>query len=716
MDHPNIARVFDGGMTVDRRPFFVMELVHGAPLTKFCDQAKLGIRPRLELFAAICQAVQHAHQKGIIHRDLKPSNILVTSIDSRPVPKVIDFGVAKAVGGKLLDEELATQFGVVVGTLEYMAPEQAGYSGIDIDTRADIYSLGVILYELLTGLRPLDAQRLRKAAHAEMLRIIQEEEPSKPSTRLSTDAALPSRAALRQTDSKKLIALLRGELDWVVMKCLEKQRDRRYETANGLARDIQRYLADEPVEARPPSTGYRLRKFLIRHKRSVLAGAVVLAALIASVAVSSTAAVLIWQEQQQTAAERARAIANADAAIKVVRNLSTYVESYEMGSGNNAANETQRKDRLDSALASYEHLLELHPDDPTALWHVARMHRIRANLSRFLDQMAEAEKSYHQSIRLFSRLVADYPADARFREANALALRDFGMYLQKLGRYQEASKIMDDSIRLYEELQRAQPNEPNYQRILANVLLGRSDWDLQVGRLAESERRARRSSALYAQLADTPGTRPEPVDPLFRAMAEHNLAMALREQDRIEEALTAHDRAVETIAGLTKVSNSRDAWSFLHRARTERAWTLGRVPGRSAAAIADLESAILGWDKLIKQLGENPVDLHRKAVAGLYCGRLQTLAGQRDAAVMDLSAAAKILEGLVGKQPEIPMYRYDLGRTCTALGQCANDPQEAAGWYRKARDMLDTALKRYPENALYRQALKDLDTLTNAKQ
>jgi serine/threonine protein kinase len=698
MDHPNIARVFDGGMTADRRPFFVMELVHGAALIKFCDQAKLGIRARLELFAAICQAVQHAHQKGIIHRDLKPSNILVTLVDARPVPKVIDFGVAKAVGGKLIDEALATQFGAMVGTLEYMAPEQAGSagSGGDIDTRADIYSLGVILYELLTGLRPLDAKRLRQAAYTEMIRIIHEEEPSRPSTRLSTDEALPSRAALRQTEPRKLMALLRGELDWVVMKCLEKQRDRRYETANGLARDIQRYLVDEPVEARPPSVGYRLRKFLTRHKRSVLAAAVVLLALLASVAVSSTAAVMIWREQQQTEVERTKATENADAAIKVVRNLSTYVESYEMGSGNSAANETQRKDRLDSALASYERLLALYPDDPTVLWHVARMHRIRANFIRFLDQMAEAEKSYKESIRLFGRLVAANPTDTSFREAKALALRDFGAYLQRLGRHQEASKIVDDSIRLYEELQRTHPNEPNYQRILANVLLTRSDWDFQVGRLAESERTARKSAALYAKLADTPGTRPEPVDPLFRAMAEHNLAITLRELGRIDEAIAAHDRAVEHIGGLTKVTNSRDAWSFYHRARTERAWTLGLVPGRSAAAIADLESAILGWDKLIKQLGENPVDLHRKSVAGLYCGRLKTLSGQRDAAAKDLSAAAKILEGLVGKQPEIPMYRYDLGRTCTALGQLAGDPQEAAGWYRKAREMLDAAVQRYP--------------------
>jgi serine/threonine protein kinase len=197
-----------------------------------------------------------------VHRDLKPANILLTMIDGKPVPKVIDFGVAKATSGKLTEETMSTGFGAVVGTLEYMSPEQAGFSGEDIDTRADIYSLGVILYELLTGLRPIDAKRLRRAALTEMIRIIREEVPSKPSTRLSTDESLPSLAAVRQIEPRMLAALLRGELDWVVMKCLERQRDRRYETANALARDIQRYLADEAVEARPPSTGYRMKKFV----------------------------------------------------------------------------------------------------------------------------------------------------------------------------------------------------------------------------------------------------------------------------------------------------------------------------------------------------------------------------------------------------------------------------------------------------------------------
>jgi hypothetical protein len=313
MDHPNIARVFDGGLAPTGQPFFVMELVSGLPLTKFCDEARLTPKARLELFVPICHAVQHAHQKGIVHRDLKPANILVAMIDGRPVPKIIDFGVAKATGDKLLDESPTTQFGAIVGTLEYMSPEQAGFTGEDVDTRADIYALGVILYELVTGLRPIDAKRLKKAALTEMIRIIREEEPSKPSTRLSTDASAPSMAALRQTEPRKLAALLRGELDWVVMKCLEKQRERRYETASRLARDIERYLANEVVEARPPSARYRLRKFIVRNRGAVLAAALVTFAVVAG----AIGIALQWREavHERNRAERARAEAQKNSQI-----------------------------------------------------------------------------------------------------------------------------------------------------------------------------------------------------------------------------------------------------------------------------------------------------------------------------------------------------------------------------------------------------------------
>ncbi len=276
MDHPNIARVLDGGTSSGGRPFFVMDLVKGVPITRYCDEHHLTPRQRLELFIPVCHAVQHAHQKGIIHRDLKPSNVLVALYDSKPVPKIIDFGVAKATGQQLTDKTLVTGFGAIVGTLEYMSPEQAEINQLDIDTRSDIYSLGVLLYELLAGSPPFSRKELEKAGVLEMLRVIREQEPSKPSTKLSTADGLPTLAANRGMEPARLTKLVRGELDWIVMKALEKNRNRRYETANGFASDVQRYLADEPVQACPPSAGYRLRKFARRNKGGLAVATLVL--------------------------------------------------------------------------------------------------------------------------------------------------------------------------------------------------------------------------------------------------------------------------------------------------------------------------------------------------------------------------------------------------------------------------------------------------------
>jgi serine/threonine-protein kinase len=277
MDHPNIAKVLDGGTTDGGRPYFVMELVKGVPITEYCDQNRVSICERLELFASVCQAVQHAHQKGIIHRDLKPSNVLITLHDGTAAVKVIDFGVAKAIGQQLTDKTIYTQFSQMVGTPLYMSPEQAWQSGLDVDTRSDIYSLGVLLYELLTGTTPFDNERLRDVGYDEMRRIIREEEPPKPSTRISTlGQAATTVSTQRQSEPKRLSRLFRGELDWIVMKALEKDRNRRYETANGLAGDIERYLRNEPVLACPPSAGYRFRKFARRNKSRLAVAALAL--------------------------------------------------------------------------------------------------------------------------------------------------------------------------------------------------------------------------------------------------------------------------------------------------------------------------------------------------------------------------------------------------------------------------------------------------------
>jgi tetratricopeptide (TPR) repeat protein len=321
MDHPNIARVLDAGTTADGRPFFVMDLVKGIPITEYCDAHRLDLPGRLALFRQVCSAVQHAHQKGIIHRDLKPSNILVEAHDDKPVPKVIDFGLAKATSGmRLADQSLFTAFGSVAGTPLYMAPEQARFNALDIDTRADIYALGVILYELLTGSTPIARESVRQAAIDEMLRVIREVEPPTPSSRISTSEALPTLAANRHVEPARLSRLIRGDLDWIVMKALAKERERRYASAVGLADDLERYLHHEPVSAGPPTAAYRLRKFVRRNRVQVAAAALVLLALALGV-VGTTLGLIEARRQERIAVHEAKAREEARLAEAAQRHI-----------------------------------------------------------------------------------------------------------------------------------------------------------------------------------------------------------------------------------------------------------------------------------------------------------------------------------------------------------------------------------------------------------
>ncbi|MBC8108150.1 MAG: serine/threonine protein kinase, partial [Anaerolineae bacterium] len=349
MDHPNIAKVFDAGATEQGRPYFVMELCIGESITDYCDKQNLAISDRLELFVQVCQAVQHAHQKGLIHRDIKPSNILVASQDGKPFAKIIDFGIAKATQSKLTEKTLFTAHKTLVGTPEYMSPEQAEGS-LDIDTRTDVYALGVVLYELLTGATPFDPTRLRSAAYAEIQRIIREDDPPNPSTRLSQNSdTIASVAARRQTEPRKLGTIVRGELDWIVMKALEKNRQRRYETAISLGQDIQRYLAGEAVGAAPVSRAYWFRKFIARNKGTVSAGAAVAAALLIGLIAFAWQAKIARAraaELKQVADFQANMLSQIDATDAGVRLMSTIRAKFAAALTKSKVPDTERVARM----------------------------------------------------------------------------------------------------------------------------------------------------------------------------------------------------------------------------------------------------------------------------------------------------------------------------------------------------------------------------------
>ena len=435
MDHPNIAKVLDAGTTDSGRPYFVMELVKGVPITKYCDSNRLTVRERLGLFVPVCQAIQHAHQKGIIHRDIKPSNVLVASYDDKAVPKVIDFGIAKATGAGLTDQTVYTQIGAVVGTLEYMSPEQAESTAVDIDTRSDIYSLGALLYELLTGSTPMESAEFRKAAYLEILRKIREEEPPRPSARLSQSKdTITSTSEQRKSDPGRLPKLLQGELDWIVMKALEKERTRRYETANGFARDIERYLLGDPVEAGPPSATYRLKKFANKNKVLIGTAGAFAALLILGVVVSTWQAVRARRAERVAQAERDRADSEAGiskAITSFLQNSLLSQASTQQQSGLNEGPDPDVKVRtlLDRAAANIESEFKGQP------LVEAGIRGTLGNAYRDLNLLAESEKQYQKA----------YDLSVQYRGADdpetLIALGNLAGLKDSQGKYQEAVKI-----------------------------------------------------------------------------------------------------------------------------------------------------------------------------------------------------------------------------------------------------------------------------------
>jgi eukaryotic-like serine/threonine-protein kinase len=555
MDHPNIARVLDAGTTAAGRPYFVMELVKGVPITRYCDEHRLTPKERLELFIPVCQAIQHAHQKGIIHRDIKPSNVLVALYDGKPVPKVIDFGIAKATGQQLTEHTLVTGFGVVVGTLEYMSPEQAELNQLDIDTRSDIYSLGVLLYELLTGSTPLDKKRLKQAAFAEVLRIIREENPQMPSTRLSDSTdSLPSISAQRQTEPAKLTRLVRGELDWIVMKALEKDRGRRYETANGFAMDIQRYLADEPVQAGPPSVRYRLRKLVQRNKGATLAASVIIILLILGIAGTATGMVRALDAERRAIKDRddkeaarkqavAAAEAEAEARRQTRRALNTMTdEVLEDLLGRQLQLTDQHREFLKKVLSYHAAFAAATADDAEGRQSRAEgFHRV-GHIRYVLGELQDAESAFRDALALEKQLAEDFPTRPDFRQELANSHNSLSHLLVVTGRPAEAEAGFRDAVALRKQLAADFPGQPGFRQEWADGLrnLGRLLFD--TGRPDEGEAVYREALALRKQLAADFPLRPD-----FRqklANSHNSLGKLLRATNRPEKAEAAYRDAL----------------------------------------------------------------------------------------------------------------------------------------------------------------------------
>ncbi len=509
MDHPNIARVFDGGTTQSNQPFFVMELVQGVPITAYCDERRLTVQARLELFVAVCQAVQHAHQKGIIHRDLKPSNVLVTEVDGRPTPKVIDFGVAKATEFDLTDLSIGDT-GAIVGTPTYMSPEQADPSSMDIDTRTDVYALGVILYEMLVGSPPIDAKQFKRGAILEMLRMVREVDPPKPSTKISTAETLPSIAASRNIEPEQLKRALRGDLDWIVMKALEKDRTRRYETANGFAADVMRHLAHEPVAAAPPSRTYRMRKFVRKHRGAVISATVVLLSLLAGIA--GTTSGMIRTESRRKEAEAAR-VAEAKAREGEKREYDRY------------------RTTITFAVTDLRHTLD------SSIYTKTVQDEFGRQIMRFVDKISRADSDginqrakltlmLHEADSLRSRPDADVEM-VRERYAQAIAVaeeidkneaRDFDLAAMNLSvalanlaefemsnrDYARAFQGFSRSLAIAERVLRS-PRTNEYTETARKGFVARSLDELgwvtyQLGKPAEAMALFNRSLALYAEV------------------------------------------------------------------------------------------------------------------------------------------------------------------------------------------------------------------------
>jgi eukaryotic-like serine/threonine-protein kinase len=737
MDHPNIARALDAGATESGRPYFVMELVRGVPITDYCDQNKLAVHERLELFVEVCRAVQHAHQKGIIHRDIKPSNVLVTMHDGRPVPKMIDFGVAKAINQQLTPETVFTRFSEMIGTPLYMSPEQAEMTSLDIDTRSDIYSLGVLLYELLTGTTPFDNNRLKQAAFDEIRRIIREEEPPKPSLRISTLGEKRTVvAAHRHADPNRLSQLLRGDLDWIVMKAMEKDRTRRYETANGLGTDVERHLADEPVLASPPSAVYRLTKFARRNRVAFTTSIAVLAAIVAGTGLAVTEAIratraerladsrlqaetaaraeaeragraeakqraIAESRQGEAEAMRKRSDASARQARRAVDEFFTLVSESQLLDVPGL--QPLRKRLLESALRYYENFQKQHGGDSSLRSELAATH---LRIAQVYEQNNRIDDSFHElsrSLDLIEGLLREKPLPAGFPQCLA-GIRKRGRVLTYFTLWPtdgpEAVRVSARAVALWERLARDYPNTIGFQGDLASLYGVLSDMRDNVDDVPGALHAAESSVRLFERLSAQ-----HPREPEYRtglADALEYVARTLRKLDRAQEAWTAAQRAlairVKLVGEFPGTPEYRAACAYSHC----RIASFLNERGRLDEAIAAYQSSIERFRKLVAEFPTDPGFRKRLSHALLRCAVSQmnrgTLADAERNARQALEMSAKLAAEDPGEQGDNLAEACESQQLLAEVLERSNRRTEARAQFLEAVDSDRKLASRFPEN------------------